>query len=192
MAKKISTTEDYIKSNPGVKRTTEEIELIKQLKLSPDVFRTERGSDESLDKLALKIKLISGREFTIAEYIADEMLEYHSKFNKDWFYKLADVYGVDRKVMEPYVKPDFVRRFIIQFVYGRFPYLLLRTLRSRNRKLKGKGGKLFQHLKRDVSDKLDEIIYEVYKIMEVSENVLDFKQKYSAKYTVHFQVELNF
>ncbi len=171
------------------KRKQAELELKKQLLLSPEAFITERASDESLDKLSLKIKLINNKEFTLSEYIAEEMMQYDSKFCKDWFYKLADIYGVNREVMDVYVKPDFVRRFIIQFVYGRFPYLLLRTLRSRNRKAKGKG-KLYHHLKKDISSNLDLIISQVYTIMVDSANLSEFKMKYSKEYKIFFQVEL--
>src|SRR6266496_4406492 len=130
---------NFNKSKRVITRKKEDAQLIKQLVLSPEAFITERASDESLDNLSLKIKLISGREFILSEYIAEEMAIYQSKFFKEWFYRLADIYDVNRTVMDVYVKPDFVRRFIIQFVYGRFPYLLLRTLRSRNRKMRGKG-----------------------------------------------------
>ncbi len=121
--------------------------------------------------------------------MAEEMAVYQSKFFKDWFYRLADIYGEPRSVMDVYVKPDFVRRFIIQFIYGRFPYLLLRTLRSRNRKIKGKG-KLFQHLRKDASARLDEIIAQTYEIMLATQNVSDFKINYCTKYKIYFQVEL--
>jgi hypothetical protein len=178
------------KGNKGFERKTEDVDLIKQLLLSPDAFITERTSDEILDKHLLKIKLFSGREFTIDDYIAEEMVKYESKFFKDWFYRLADLYKVDRKLMDVYIKPDFVRRFIIQFVYGRFPYLLLRTLRSRNRKLRGNGGKLFQHLKTDASEKLDIIVGQVYEFLGVSKDPLDFKMRYSKEYRLYFQVEL--
>jgi hypothetical protein len=182
--------DDGNKRKPVVKRKSEDLELKKQLLLSPEAFLTERASDASLDKLSLKIKLISGREFTLAEYIAEEMTAYESKFFKDWFYKIADIYGVNRTVMDVYVKPDFVRRFIIQFVYGRFPYLLLRTLRSRNRRKKEKKGKLYHHLKKDASEKLDVIIAQVYEILNISNSPTDFKEKYCKKYNLFFQVEL--
>ena len=172
------------------KRKQEDLELKKQLLLNADAFIIERSSDESLDKLSLKIKLIGGTEFTMSDYIAEEMVRYESKFFKSWFYKLAKIYGVDKSVMDVYVKPDFVRRFIIQYVYGRFPKLLLRTLRSRNRSIIGKRGKLFQHLKREASEKLDIVIAQIEAIMDISENALDFKLKYSKEYKLYFQIDL--
>ena len=191
MDKKNEPPDDGSKIKRQIKRKPEDLELKKQLLLSPEMFIKERASDESLDKLSLKIKLINGREFTLAEYIAEEMIPYESKYFKDWFYKLADLYRVDRKLMDVYVKPDFVRRFIIQFVYGRFPYLLIRTLRSRNRKIKGRKGKLFQHLKKDASERLDVIIGQVYEILLISDNLADFKKKYSTQHNLFFQVELS-
>jgi hypothetical protein len=137
-----------------------------------------------------KIEFISGKEFDLNDFINDVMVGHHTKFVKDWFYRLADLYKVDRKLMDTFVKPDFVRLFIIQFVYGRFPYLLLRTLRSQNRKLHGKGGRLFQHLKDDKSKELDEVIDQVYKAMDGCDTPLQFKEKYSALYKIYFQTEL--
>jgi hypothetical protein len=137
-----------------------------------------------------KVTFLNGAVIIIENYVADVIAKHITKFHKPWFYKLADLYKVDRKLMDVYVKPDFVRRFIIQFVYGRFPYALLRTLRSRNRKFGGKNYKLFQHLNGDASNQLDVVIKDVFDEMDISENPLDFKMKYSAKYTIYFQLEL--
>jgi len=139
-----------------------------------------------------KVEFIGGASINLEEYILEVMAPHETKFEKAWFYRLADLFGVDRKVMDEYVKPDFVRLFIIQFVYGRFPRLLLRTLRSRNRKLGGKGGKLHQHLSKSASEKLITVIKQVYEFMEpsIGKGPLDFKMKYSKEYTVYFQVDL--
>lgn len=157
-----------------------------------------KQSDEVAEQEALKrkerhrqkIQFLSGAVIIIDDYVANVIAKHITKFHKPWFYKLADLYKVDRKLMDVWVKPDFVRRFIIQFVYGRFPYLLLRTLRSRNRKLRGKTCKLFQHLNSDASSKLDDVIREVFEVMDISDNPLDFKMQYSAKHTIYFQLEL--
>ena len=137
-----------------------------------------------------KITFLNGAVIIIENYVANVIAKHITRFHKPWFYKLADLYKVDRKLMEPYVKPDFVRRFIIQFVYGRFPYALLRTLRSRNRRLHGKNCKLFQHLNADASNQLDIVIKQVFDEMDNSSDPLDFKMKYSEKYTIYFQLEL--
>ena len=123
----------------------------------------------------LKIKLLDGRDFIVDDYVANELMKYESKFFKDWFYRLADLYKVERSVMDVYVKPDFVRRFIIAFVYARFPRLLLRTLRSKNRKTFRRGTKLYHHLKKDVSEMLDLIIGQIYTLMGDCKTPLEFK-----------------
>jgi hypothetical protein len=137
-----------------------------------------------------KVTFLSGASIIIDDYVANVIAKHITKFHKPWFYKLADLYKIDRKLMDVYVKPDFVRRFIIQFVYGRFPYLLLRTLRSRNRKLHGQNCKLFQHLNAKASEHLDIVIKQVFDVMDDSENPLDFKKKYSEQYTIYFQLEM--
>lgn len=139
-----------------------------------------------------KIEFLSGTVIVIEDYVSDVIAKHITKFHKAWFYRLADLYKVDRALMDVYVKPEFVRQFIIQFVYGRFPYLLLRTLRSRNRKCNRKSCKLFQHLNPDISSKLDDVIREVFEVMGNDEvkTPLDFKMKYSQDYKLFFQVEL--
>lgn len=170
-------------------RKQEDLLLKQQLLLGPEAYVKERGTDEKLDELSLKIKLIRGNDFSLEKFVASVMARYESKFPKEWFYKLADLYEVGRELMDVYVKPDFVRRFIVQFVYARFPYMLLRTLRSKNKKLGGKV-KLFQHLTKDASDKLDVIIDQVYRVMGESNSPLDFKMRYSNKYHVYFQLDV--
>ena len=176
-------------NNKSIVRKEDDLKLIEQLKSSPELFITERGSDKGLDKLSLKVKLICGREFMLSDYIANEMAKHHTKFFKDWYYRLADLLGIPRSAMDAYIKPEFVRLFTIQFVYARFPYLLLRSLRKRKRKSKIKG-KLFQYLKKDVSENLDKIINDVYEIMGVSKNLPDFKKNYGDKYQMYYEVEL--
>src|SRR5580704_10457652 len=118
----------------GFVRTQEELDRKKRLLNGPELFVGDTASDEYLDRLSLRLKLIGGQEFDLVDYVADMMTVYESKFGKPWFYRVADLYKVNRSVMDQYVKPEFVRQFIIQFVYGRFPYKVLRSLRSRNRK----------------------------------------------------------
>jgi hypothetical protein len=136
-----------------------------------------------------KVQFIGGSTINVDDLIANVMAKHETRFKKWWFYKLAKLYKVDPKLMDTYVKPDFVRVFIIAFVYGRFPYLLLRTLRGRNRKLGAKAGKLHQHLNPDAVKQLEDVISQVSDIMDISANPLDFKMKYSKEYRLEFQLE---
>lgn len=171
-------------------RKKEDAELKKQLILGPEAFITQKGSDEYLDKLSLKVKLFGRDEFTLDEYVSEAMTKYESKFHKYWFYRLADLYEVPRSVMDVYVKPDFVRKFIVQFVYGRFPYLMLRTLRKNKNVYGGSNNKLYHYLTKDASEQLDIVIDQVYEAMNQSDTPLEFKMTYSQKYKVYFQTEL--
>ncbi len=175
-----------------ITKTDEDLELKKQLLLSPNLLIPEKGSDEGLDKLSLKIKLIGGKEFTLEDYVVDNLIKYESKFFKDWYYELAKLYGEDKKVMDQYHKPKFVALFKIQFIYGRFPYLVLRTLRKKSPFiLPGiRKNKLFQYLTKDASEKLDVIIEQSFAIMKNSKTVLDFKLEYSKQYKIYFQIDL--
>jgi len=172
-----------------VKRKPEHLEEIEKLLSGPNAFLTDKTSDDALEKLSLKLKLIGTPGFNIEDLMSTSMEDYNPKFKMYWFYKLADLAGVEQKEMSKWVKPEFVRRFIICFVYARFPRMVLRMLRGKNRKSKIKG-KLFQYLNKDTSDKLDIIIDQVYTTMNESNNLDDFKMRYSKKYHVYFQLSL--
>ena len=112
---------------------------------------------------------------------------------------LADLYKVDRKLMDTYLKPEFVRLFIIQFIYARFPRRVLRKLRSKNRQAYKEGHtniKLFQHLTGEVSGQLNVVIKQVYEMMAdcISEGmgIKEFTNMYSSKYKVWFQTQMFF
>jgi hypothetical protein len=92
--------------------------------------------------------------------------------------------------MDVWVKPDFVRLFIVQAVYGRFPYLMLRELRKRKIKVGGDGKRLYHYLTKNASEQLDIVIQQVYTFMEESESPVDFWMKYSKEYKIYFQTEL--
>jgi len=128
------------------------------------------------------------------DFLFSNIIEkYESKFKKSWFYRLADLFGVEKKLMDVYVKPDFVRLFIIQFVYARFPQRVLFRLRSRNRKARKDGvndTKLFQHLSKDASEQLDIVIKQVFVMMGEYDNVKDFSRAYGAEYKVWYQTEM--
>ncbi len=175
-------------------RTQQDLDLKKKLLAAPELFLTEKGTDEHLDKLSLKIKLLSGEDFYLQTYVSTLIAVYESKFSKQWFYKLADIYGVDRKVMDEYVKPDFVRQIIVQFVYGRFPYSVLKMLRKNKKKYGTSNNKLFQLLTPKASSDLDIVIQNVYDVMCECENnnPSAFKMAYSKKHQVYFQSEVNF
>ena len=176
----------------GFTREQKDLDLKKQLIASPELFITEKGSDEYLDKLALRVKLIGGEEFSLSDYVTEVMADYESKFSKDWFYRLADLHKVDRSVMDRYVKPEFVRQFIIRFVYGRFPYKMLKALRSKNRKSSSNNTrtKLFQHLTKTATEQLEIVIEQVFTLMGSCNNALDFKMKYSNQYKIYVQLDL--
>lgn len=193
MANKDQKKQDFKSSKKTITRSKEDLELKDRILASPELFITEKGSDEHLDRLTIKLKLIGGDEFILSDFVAEVMAAYESKFSKAWYYRLADLYSVDRSIMDKYVKPEFVRQFTIQFIYGRFPYMMLRTLRSKNRKT-SKGNdrsKLFQHLTKTASGELDIVIEQVFEMMGTCKSPIEFKMKYSSEYKIYFQLELD-
>ncbi len=174
----------------GVIRKPEDLDLKQRLLSSPELFRTEKESDEYLDKLALKIKLFKTNEFSVDDFISEVMIKYETKFHKTWFYALADMFGADRAVMDVWVKPDFVRQFIIQAVYGRFPYFMLRELRKRKISSGYNNRRLYHYLTKNASEQLDTVIDQVYTIMKDCSSPLEFWMRYSKEYKIYFQTYL--
>src|SRR5687767_1344517 len=74
-------------------RNPEQLDLIQKLIKGPDELIPNRTSDEELDRLALKLKLIEPENFNLASCIVEELSQYVSKFKMPWFYKLADIAG---------------------------------------------------------------------------------------------------
>ena len=171
-------------------RSEKDLDLKKQLIVGPELFITEKGSDDYLDRLSLKLKLSGIERFDINEFVTITMTKYETKFHKYWFYKLADLYEVDRTLMDAWVKPEFVRLFIIQAVYARFPYKMLKALRKNKTVYGDTGNKLYHYLTKEASERLDIIIEQIYQVMKDSGNPLDFWKKYSKAYEVYFQTEL--
>lgn len=186
--------QDPRRNKKFIKRKEEDQALIQKLLYGPNAFLTEKGTDEHLDKLSLRFKLLNGKDFSLADYVSTLIAVYESKFKKKWFYKLADIYGDPHNVMDEWVKPDYVRQTIVEFVYGRFPYSVLRMLRKNKRKYGTSDNKLYHLLTPKASDDLDIVIQEVYDVMNECENnnPSAFKMAYSSKHKVYFQTEINF
>jgi hypothetical protein len=182
--------EKQVNLKQQISRTEKEIQLKNKLLSGPELFITEKGSDEHLDKLALKAKLFKVEEFSIADYVAEVYTKYETKFHRYWYYALADMYQIRRSVMDTWVKPDFVRVFTIQAVYGRFPYMMLRELRKRKINIGDQNNRLYQYLTKNASDQIDIVIAQVYSIMKDSNSPIDFWMAYSREYRVYFQIPL--
>lgn len=186
------------KSKRAFVRKQEDLDLKKNLLSGPELFITERGTDEHLERLSLKIKLRNGTEFNLEDYVSTLVTIFESKFHQEWFYRLADVYGDDRSVMEQWVKPDYARQTIVEFVYGRFPYSVIRMLRKNKLKYGTVDNRLYHLLTPKASDDLDIVINDVFELMgedggkKYKNNPSAFKEAYSNKYKVYYQSEINF
>src|ERR1700677_3208411 len=78
------------------------------------------------------IELRSGLPLNISAYVRDNFVKHSVHFFKPFFYAFADVYGLERSVMDTYVKPGCVPRFINRYIYGRFPNAVLKRIRQKN------------------------------------------------------------
>ena len=174
-------------------RKQEDLKLKERLLAAPELFITNKGSDEYLDRLSLKIQLRGGDEFTLEEYITQNMVEYRPRFYREYYYEIANLHGLDKSVMDNYQKPQCAADFTVQFIYGRFPMKVLNFLREKSpwTAIPGiRANKLFQYLSKIASDQLDLIIEQAVQVMKESKNLSEFKMKYSIKYKVYFQIDM--
>src|SRR5688572_8092070 len=118
---------------------------IQELLFGPEREILNRLSNIFLDRLLLEIELRDGKS-KISDVIMTEPRVYEAIFHKVWFYRLADMLGVSRTVMDTYVKPKYVREFFIKFVYARLSYKVFRELKVARRLAKAYDAKLFQFL----------------------------------------------
>jgi hypothetical protein len=120
-----------------------------------------------------------------------EPREYEAIFHKVWFYRLAEMLGVDRSVMDTYVKPRYVREFFIKFVYARLGYKVFRELKAARRLAKAHDAKLFQFLKYEYCKLIELIASQIYEEME-GKNFSQFEESYSKKNKLPIQQTLSF
>jgi P63C domain len=156
----------------------------------PEINILKQESDIYLDRLYLEIQLRDGVS-KISDVIMTEPRDYEAIFHKSWFYRLADMLGVNRSVMDAYVKPKYVKDFFIKFVYGRFGYKVLRELKSARKLAKAYNAKLFQFLKDEYYKLIENISIEIYNEME-GKNFNQFVQDYSTKHKLPIQQTFSF
>ena len=152
---------------------------------SPELDISLKQENVYLDKLWLEIELRDGKS-KISDVILTEPRIYEAIFHKEWFYRLADMLGVSRSVMNKYVKPKFVKDFFINYVYSRFSFNVLRELRSARKLAKVYDAKLFQFLKDDYYFLIEKIALEIYNEME-GKNFEEFVNVYSKKHKLPVQ-----
>ena len=173
-------------------RKEEDLQLKQQLLLGPELLISPTGEDKNLDRLSLKLKLLSGEEFPLSEYLSERMLDYSVKFIKDYYYQIARLRSIEKSLMDVYRKPAVVAKITNEFIYGRFPYKVLRELRSRNAYIAPgvRAHKHFQYLSEAASEQLDVIIGQAVETMKTCETWPEFKLKYSEQYKVYLQIDM--
>jgi hypothetical protein len=173
-------------------RKEQDLQLKQQLLLGPEQLLSSKGTDENLEKLYLKIQLTSGVEFTLADYISEHLIEYHSRFYKEYYYQVAKLLNLEKEAMNQFHKPQCVAMFTIQFIYGRFPNKVLNELRRKcPYVLPGvRKNKLFQFLSPSASEQLDLFIDQAVALMQECETLSQFKLRYSKQYKVYIQLDM--
>ncbi|MBL0132860.1 MAG: hypothetical protein IPP79_02030 [Chitinophagaceae bacterium] len=163
---------------------------IHELLFGPEIEILNKQSNAFLDRLFLEIELRDGKS-KISDVIMTEPRVYESIFHKVWFYRLADMLGVSRSVMDTYVKPKYVREFFIKFVYARLSYKVFRELKAARKLAKAHDAKLFQFLKGEYYTLIETIARQIYEEMD-GKDFSQFVVSYSTKNKLPIQQTLSF
>lgn len=193
----MATEKNDAKKEKSVKRvhnrTEEELRLKQQLLIGPEFFIQERAADASLDKLSLKIQLSGGAEVTLTD-VVDFPSEYFPKFNKEYYREIARLRNIDPVRIEEYRKPTIIAKITNEFIYCRFPYIILRELRRKNPYIAegvwDRKFKHFQHLSPAASEQLDLFIQQAIDTMRQCSTWTEFKMVYSKKYHIYPQIDM--
>jgi P63C domain len=128
----------------------------------------------------------------VSAYVRNHITEHSVHFFKPFFYAIADVFLLDRHVMDTYVKPKCVPRFINRYVYGRFPNAVLRRIREKNPLLEDftRESKNFQFLT-DYADRLlRQYIEDAIRVLRASRSYKEFREKFVQEFGIANQTEL--
>lgn len=162
---------------------------VQELLFGPELEILNKQSNAFLDRLFLEIELRDGKS-KISDVVMTEPRVYEVIFHKVWFYRLADMLGVKRSVMDTYVKPKYVREFFIKFVYARLSYKVFRELKAARKLAKAHDAKLFQFLKGEYYTLIETIARQIYEEME-GKIFSQFVKSYSIKNKLPVQQTLS-
>lgn len=173
-------------------RSKQEEDLKNQL-IQPVLFY-EKGSDEFLDRLFFKVKLIGGNEFSFEDFILEKPFEYRSHFYKEFYLVTADLFGIDRKLMDNYRKPQCAADATNSFIYSRFPNRVVSHIRSKCKWLPDcfeREFKLFQFLSPIMVERLDLYIDQYVELAKkYPNNLTGFKEAFCESYKIPQQIEM--
>lgn len=157
------------------------------------LFRTnEKSPGQKKINQSEIIQLQSGIPLSLSAYVKRNYVEHSVHFFKPFFYAFADVYGLERALMDKYVKPKCVPRFINRYIYGRFPNKVLNKIHCYNPLLSdfSRAYKNFQFLTIYADNLLQTYINDAIECLEESKSYAEFKIKFVQKFGVPNQIEL--
>jgi hypothetical protein len=170
------------------KQSEEQEQLIFKIKkLSP--------ANKKINKAEI-VKLRGGDEINIDEYVNENYITGKSThyFRDQFYYPLADMFGVSRKVMDEFVKPYFVPAFKNAFILSRFPQKVINRIHEKNPYIYCWNRRYFHYQvitkKADAEYRL--FISQAQEIFnrEQKPTVKEFINEYCTKYNVPMQLNL--
>ncbi|MBN1184217.1 MAG: hypothetical protein JXB49_18150 [Bacteroidales bacterium] len=186
------------RDNAAIPKISEDRIGLQQLILQLTEQKTEnRFSDVNLDRENEKIKLISGKEITIAEVkktIAEAAGPYFPIFKNETEY-YSEIFRLNNwKEEDPkqYYKPPIVGKYTNEIIYQRFSNGILPMLQHLNPYIGNRWNREYRHfqwLTEEGKEKVEIFISEAVKIMKTCDNWYEFRVKYYKEYGIPFQMD---
>jgi hypothetical protein len=144
------------------------------------------------------VKTIGGDEINLAEYVEENYVNFKGKsthyFRDLFYYPLADMFGVPRKVMDDFMKPYFVPAFKNAFILSRFPQKVVARIHEKNPYIYYWNREFFHY---QVMTKKADADYRLF-ISQAQEifsrnpkpTIKEFMKEYCEKYKVPMQLNL--
>lgn len=138
------------------------------------------------------VHLQGGTDINISEYIRENYAQASTHYFKTFYLSLADLFGVDPKVMVYYRKPHFVPVFKNSFIYARFPQRVVDRMHEKNPYISycKRRYKNYQCLTIKADEELREYIWQAHTMIDDCSSVKEFIIAYCTKYSLPIQLDL--
>lgn len=130
----------------------------------------------------------------LSKYIQEDFLKWQSRFPRKFY---QEVFRLFNWKYDPFSlkRPGYLGKFTNEFVYNELPQGVLSKLREINPKNENgnRSRRHHQHLTEEIGiPHLDKHLMKLITVMELSENMDDFKSKFNKVFNKPFQTSLDF
>ncbi|MFK0735711.1 MAG: P63C domain-containing protein [Gloeotrichia echinulata HAB0833] len=129
----------------------------------------------------------------LSKYIAEEFLPYTSRFPKDYYQEIFRIYGWEYDPLS-LARTPFIGRFTNEYVYNQMSPEVLKELKNKNpiQENGRRKRKHFQYLTTEIGiPHLDKHLAKLIAVMQLSDNIDDFKENFKRVFKKTNQLKLN-